>query len=162
MATPLPRWVADVAAIVRASGDRLDWERLVAHARSLALVTPVREALTYAIGIVDLPIPEAALDRLDDASVSRDDERGYAIRCRPPSANPLRRIVLEYHRMSKRLSESGKRPSFVAFLSYVQALWGVDHAWQLPLLAVRWGARSLRRCLVQLVRSAIGGISRRE
>jgi hypothetical protein len=140
---PLPRWIADAAVILKTSRGDIDWDRLLSHARRLGLVIPVRETLKQVVDVLDAPIPSSVLDNLYRLPLSKEDLRDYRIRCLPPS--PLRTLPLEFRRMSLRSGRANGGWRLLAFLSYARALWGLEHAWQLPLQALLWGARALRR-----------------
>jgi len=140
---PFPRWIADAAMILKASRGDIDWDRLISHARRLGLVTPVRETLKQVVDVLDAPIPSSVLDNLHRLPPSKEDLRNYRIRCLPP--NPLRTLPLEFRRMSLRSGRANRGWRLLAFPSYARALWGLEHAWQLPVKVLLWGARTLRR-----------------
>lgn len=140
---PLPRWIVDVMTILKTSPSDVDWDRLVSHARRLGLVIPVREALKQVVDVVDAPIPSSVLNSLHRLPLSKEDERKNRIRCLPPSI--LRALAQEYRRMSVQPSRHSRRWRLLTFPSYARALWGLDHAWQLPFHGLLWGARTLRR-----------------
>jgi hypothetical protein len=140
---PLPRWIVDVMAILKASGDDIDWSRFISHARRLGLVLPVREALERVVDILDAPIPSSVLDGLRRLPLSIEDERRNRTRCLPPSV--LRAIAREYRRMPLQPTRQSRRWRILAFLSHARALWGLDHAWQLPFQGLLWAARTLTR-----------------
>jgi hypothetical protein len=140
---PFPRWIADAATILKTSRGDIDWDRLLSHAPRLGLVIPVREALKQVVDVLDAPIPSSVLDSLHRLPLSKEDLRNYRIRCLPP--NPLRTLTLEFRRMSLQSGRADRRWRLLAFPSYVRALWGLEHAWQLPVKALLWGAHALGR-----------------
>ena len=140
---PLPRWIVDVMTVLRTSDGNIDWNRFVTHTRSLGLVLPVREALQYVVDVARAPIPSSVLNSLYRLPLTKGDERDYRIRCQPRSI--LRALASEYRRMSLQPNRHSRRWRLLSFLSYARALWGLDHAWQLPFHGVLWGARTLGR-----------------
>ena len=140
---PLPRWIVDVMTVLRASDGNIDWNRFVTHTRGLGLVLPVREALQYVVDVARAPIPSSVLNSLYRLPLTKGDERDYRVRCQPRSI--LRALASEYRRMSLQPNRHSRRWRLLSFLSYARALWGLDHAWQLPFHGVLWGARTLGR-----------------
>jgi len=88
-----PRWVVDVAMLLRAAGDDLDWERVIDRARATRLASVVADALDYVGEATGLRAPPEALAALRAAPVPlverlrarypRDPEDGGP---RPPGA----------------------------------------------------------------------------
>ena len=140
---PLPRWIVDVMTILKASDGDIDWDRFVSHAQRLGLVLPVRKALEQVVGIVAASIPASVLDDLHRLPVSKDEGRKNRVRCQPPSI--LRALAREYRMMPPQPGRLRNRWRLLAFPSYTRALWDLDNAWQLPLHALLWGARTLKR-----------------
>ena len=140
---PFPRWIVDVVTILRTSPDDINWDRLISLARRLRMVIPVREALQHVVDVGGAPIPSSVLTNLHHLSLSKEEVRDYRIRCLQP--NPLRILSMEYRRMSLQPSRHSRRWRLFAFPSYARALWGLDHAWQLPFYGLLWGARTLTR-----------------
>jgi hypothetical protein len=140
---PFPRWIADAAMILKVSRGDIDWDRLISHARRLGLVIPVRETLKQVVDVLDAPIPSSVLDNLHRLPLSKEDLRDYRIRCLPP--NPLRTLRLEFRRMSLQSGRHNRAWRLLTFPSYARALWGLDHAWQLPVQTLLWAARTLWR-----------------
>jgi hypothetical protein len=141
--SPLPRWIVDAATILRTSCADIDWDRLVSHAQRLGLVIPLRETLRQLVEVFDSSIPLPAVDTLRSISASKEEMRAYKIRCLPRS--PLETLSLEFRRMSLQSPGRGRARRLLAFPAYARALWGLDHAWQLPVCAVKWGVRTARR-----------------
>ena len=79
----VPRWVADVAMIVRSAGDAMNWDRFVERALRGAVASPVRDALDYAVAVAELAVPAGVVQTLGGARRRRSFERRYAIGSRP-------------------------------------------------------------------------------
>lgn len=137
---PLPRWIADVVAILETPDVRIDWDRLISHTRSLGLVIPVREALDCARSTADVPIPESVLEEFHAAPISRRSRKDYEARCKPPGHNPLRRVAQEYRRMCLLSEKPQPYLRFWGFPTYVRTLWGLESLWLLPIHGLRWAA----------------------
>jgi hypothetical protein len=103
---PLPRWIADVVTILKASGDDIEWSRFVSHTRRLGLALPVREALEQVAEVVGRSVPSRVLSELRRLPVSTEDRRRYRIRCQPRKQGFLATLRREYRRMSE---QSGPR-----------------------------------------------------
>jgi hypothetical protein len=82
---PVVRWVADAVMVVRAEGDRIDWDRLVDQTRARHLVLPVRAALAHLSESGLAPIPSGAIDAL---SLTRPDWMDRAEYAHRQSADP--------------------------------------------------------------------------
>ncbi len=151
----LPRWIADVAAILETPDVRIDWDRLVSHTRRLGLAIPVREALETVLRTVGTPIPDSVLEKLHAVQSSRRSRQDYEVRCSPPNHNLLRRIALEYRRMCLLSGKTQACLRFWAFPKYVCSLWGLDSMWQLPLHVLRWAASFASRARHHIATSFI-------
>jgi putative nucleotidyltransferase-like protein len=118
-------WLHDLARIVIASADAIDWDYICARAASLRIAVPTWAALDAAARWIDAPIDAAALERLRTAP-------------EPGSSRFLRRW--EQTRLSEHVARLGdadlSRPGF--------ALWpfgaavGRMRGWKPRLAALRW------------------------
>jgi hypothetical protein len=141
--TSEPRWVADVAMVVRGDGRSApDWERLLARVRRGGLVAPVRDALARATELVSLPVPSTATSALAASDDSRGAARRYAAGGRAMVGEhrliPGRDLVVEWHRQTFNL-DAGTRARRA--VPYVLGRTGADHLWSVPLTVARrrWG-----------------------
>src|ERR671937_1682085 len=57
-------WLADALAALKATGDALDWERIVCHLLRLRAALRLRDALVYLAGKLDASVPDAVLQEL--------------------------------------------------------------------------------------------------
>jgi hypothetical protein len=136
-----PRWVADVAMVVRGgvgSGDDFDWDRLLARVQRGGLVAPVRDALAWVTELVDVAVPTNVTATLAAARDSRGAARRYAAGCRAMVGEhrliPGRDLVVEWHRQTFNL-DAGARARRV--VPYVLGRTGADHLWSVPSTVAR-------------------------
>ena len=80
--SPAPRWVADCAMILRASGSDIDWDLLVRECEQRRLVIPVREGLEYVRGLLEVPVSDVHLAALRHVRTRWLDERAFVARGR--------------------------------------------------------------------------------
>jgi len=140
---PLPRWIVDVAMILRSSPESFEGNRLASYARELDLALPVREALQQALPFVESPIVSSLLEAVHGVPSSRGAIREFRRRSSPP--DPLSSIATEFWRMSLQPGRRSVVRRVLALPAHARAVWGLTHAWQLPLAGVRWGTRLLVR-----------------
>ena len=145
---PLPRWIVDVAMILRSSPERIDGDRLASNARELDLVLPVREALQQALRFVESPIVSSLLEAMHGVPSSRGAIREFRRRSSPPT--PLSSIATEFWRMSLQPGRRSVVRRVLALPAHARVVWGLTHAWQLPIASVRWGTRVLVRIVRHL------------
>jgi hypothetical protein len=134
------RWVADAHAILR-SGATIDWQRVVSQAGQRRLILTVRAALAYLQETFHADVPSAVMDNLNGLTVSREEAREWRSRTNRPgwtlSTPPF--LWAHYPRVAR---DTGRSATLFGFLVYLQAVWDVDHLWQVPLFAI---SRSLQR-----------------
>lgn len=138
------RWLADAMVIIQAAHPEIDWERLAAQARERRLVLPVRDTLEYLRDRLDAPIPQAVLESLRQSPVSRAEQAEYRLITRAQGV--LGQLPAKWFRYRRSLWAAGHDVSpirLAGFLRYLQLFWGLDHLWQLPLLAVRRGVGNI-------------------
>jgi hypothetical protein len=135
--SPLPpfRWIADAAAVIRSSGEDLDWDRLVSEAERRQLTAASAAALAYLRGEFGLAVPAAALERLRAAPASRHERAAFRAACRPDGPLRTLRMAWDRYRRLRDLDTGAPRPD--GFVSFARCFWGLDSVWQLPLHAVR-------------------------
>jgi hypothetical protein len=138
-------WITDSVTLIREGGDGLAWDRLVVQAEKRGVVLTVREGLRYLRSGVDAPVPPSVLDTLGRSPVTRRDRLVHRARVQRPRPRPLigelpAALALHVHRSAHR-GPAGMVTSLPASL---QASWGLDHAWQLPVHAARRAGHRLR------------------
>ncbi len=135
---PPLRWVADSAAVLEAG--TVDWARLVAEARSRRLTVPLEAGLDYLARSVGREIPEAVLEELRALPASREERREFELKTLPRT--PWRR--LRFHWLHYRLGRAGGGQARGGFLRYLQARWGLNGLWQMPVFVIAEAARRTR------------------
>jgi len=140
---PVPpiRWIADAHKIL--TGDhRIDWDRLVAQAIQRRLSLTLKAALGYLREEFEAAIPGSTMGRLETVTVSKEEMREWRSRLNRPGwtlqTPPF--LWAHYPRFAK---DSGRIPGIFGFLQYLQAVWDLDYAWQVPLQAIWRSAQRL-------------------
>ena len=85
-------WLADAALILRGAGQGFDWDRLADTADRYRLSSIVRAALADLTGVLSVPLPAQALQRLPKGSALDRAEARW--RSRDPATVPLGRHVI--------------------------------------------------------------------
>lgn len=133
------RWVADCALVLRHGN--IDWNRLIAHARTFAVALRIRKMARYLNAQMELPVPRSALAALQSLPVTGTERFGEAIEAVPiPDAAkiPFRRYA-HYRRTWVPDRKSG-------FLSYLKAAYGTRTLGE----TVRWGLRRMTKGVPRL------------
>lgn len=137
------RWAADAFKVIEASGEALDWERLVAMAVRGRLTLPMRDALAVLADDLEAPVPGEPRRALERVPVSAGERRAHEALARPPSSRRSLAMLSwfwERHRAQAELE--GEKPGPRGFLRYLQGFWGLQHTSEVPAYAMR---RLLRR-----------------
>jgi glycosyltransferase involved in cell wall biosynthesis len=140
------RWVADASFLLRRAADDIDWTRVVDHARSFRVVLSLQNALTYLRETFDVPIPSEALDELARVPTTRREQRLYRVAAGPVAGPEVLGGLLHTraywaHTRQKWTTARSVRE----FPAFVEDLWGLDHAWQIPADVTRKAMRRLRK-----------------
>jgi hypothetical protein len=129
------RWVADALLLLRAT--EVNWPRLVSQAQAFGLTWPMLDTLTYLRSLLDAPVPAAVTAQLQAAPVSRLERRAYESWANPPN---WRYVLPQLETHYRLYSAAGRVRSPLGHLAgslrFMQHLWGADHRWQLPGLAL--------------------------
>ena len=78
------RWIVDADRLVRAAGDRLRWDRLIADARLGRVVSALEDALPFLSTAFGTPVPSAVLRRLHRTPLTLVDRLERAMRVGEP------------------------------------------------------------------------------
>lgn len=149
-AVPPIRWVADAWMILREAGETFDWDALIEEALARRLVLPIRTCLGYLREAMGAEVPDRVLAALDAAPPSRAEREEFRLLTWPKSRRPFWRSLWFRHLRMRRLTASR---SWVArltgFPGSLRVLWGLDHAWKLPVAAgaFLFGSAAGARCL---------------
>ncbi len=146
------RWVLDAMAVVRSSGDRLDWGTFVARAIALRLSTGAHGSLRFLREEFAVDVPEEVSVALGAAPTTRwERHAARSRRTRPDLRGPLMAFALrldEHHRLVRRGAAPG---GVLGLLQVWRRSWGLSGLWLLPVHAVVRGARRA----AQLVRHGL-------
>jgi hypothetical protein len=137
------RWIADAIAVIRHSGDRLDWDRVACEAERRRLTVATAAALAYLGEEFDAPVPPPLVARLRAAPASRHERVAFRAACRPDSPTRTLRMAWDRYRRLRDLDTGAPAPS--DFLSFARRFWGLDRARDLALHAVRSLVRRRQR-----------------
>jgi hypothetical protein len=143
--SPLPpfRWIADAVTVIRAGGERLDWDRFAAEAERRRLTVATAAALAYLREEFDAEVPGAVLRQLRAAPASRHERAAFRAACRPDS--PLRTLRMAWDRYRRLCDLDTGAPRPDGFTGFACRFWGVDSVWQLPPHAARAFSRRRER-----------------
>lgn len=137
------RWIADAMTILRSPGVTIDWERLVAEAKSRRLVLPVTAGLTYLRNRFNAPVPDAIIATLGAVPVTALERMVYAVETSPSrrlSTTEFARVLYsDFRRIGT--NERGLR-RLVVFTRRTANRWHGTPPWQLIVL-IPW--KILRR-----------------
>ncbi|MGZ4846701.1 MAG: nucleotidyltransferase domain-containing protein [Halobacteriota archaeon] len=131
---PMLRWVADASVIIN-SGKEIDWQRLITLATRYHLVLYVRNGLLYLNKVLDIPIPASCLEQIQRIKCSPFERMEYYL-LNLPFGHPilhLRTLCL----YSRREGDSPVIRRLVGLPAYLQALWGLEHLWQVPFCGIK-------------------------
>jgi hypothetical protein len=143
--SPLPpfRWIADAVTVIRAGGERLDWDRLAAEAERRRLTVATAAALAYLGEEFGAEVPDDLLGQLRAASTSRHERAAFRAACRPDSPLRTLRMAWDRYRRLRDLDTGAPRPD--GFPGFACRFWGVDSVWQLARHALRAFSRRRER-----------------
>ena len=130
-------WLADALAALKATGDALDWERIVCHLLRLRAALRLRDALVYLAGKLDASVPDAVLQELAAFSPRRREALAHR------KAGRSTRIVA-----TRFLHVTATRPlaaTMVSVPAYLRDELGLKRRAQVPLELARRAAARLRR-----------------
>lgn len=139
---PVPpfRWVADATILLRSAA--IDWRRFLESAQSRRLVLPLRNTLHYLNEFLDLPIPGEVLEALDAQPVSGRERREYQALIQPLTMPHY--LAMHWARHSRATGAAGRTSRILSFPGYLQRGLGLDHIWQVPVVALTEGVRRVR------------------
>ena len=136
------RWVADAIMIIRSATFKIDWARLVRQAQKRQLTLPMRETLAYLDRLLDAPVPSHVLDSLQNTPTSRSERWFYQIRSGPNDALKTLPVLGHWANSLRTECDGHLHQRLWQFSQYLQTLWSVKHAWQVPFVLV---AKPFRR-----------------
>ena len=79
---PATRWIPDAVAVIRKSDSQIDWDRLLAEAKTRSFVLILQRALQAIDEVLEVSIPAAFRERLANTPVSYRERVEYGIRLR--------------------------------------------------------------------------------
>ncbi|MFN8538872.1 MAG: nucleotidyltransferase family protein, partial [Thermomicrobiales bacterium] len=135
--SPPFRWVADALVILRESGDALDWASLVAEAERLHLVMPMRATLRYLRRRWHAPVPEWVLTHLRALPVAPTLRLEYVAHQRPRGL--WQKALIAWSHARRAVGYDHPLRAVAILPARLQALWGLEHPWQIPAHAIRVG-----------------------
>ena len=150
---PIPplRWVADAMMIMNTA--KIDWDRLIAQARKLRLILPLRDTLDYLHSRLAAPVPLDVLQSLQNIPASRLELAEYKYKTENYEPKPLGYLPVLWFRYLRLEGSDSPRHKLFGFVKYLQIFWGADHIWQLPSYAVFMAMRRIRLMASSVVQS---------
>ena len=79
---PATRWIPDAVTIIRTSGSQIDWDRLLAEARTRSFVYILQHAFQAIDNVLEISIPQQFRKQLAETSVSVRERLEYGVRLR--------------------------------------------------------------------------------
>lgn len=138
-AAPRLLWLHDIAEVLVAHRDTLDWESLLRQAQAYDLTLPVRQLLLRVMGEWHIPIPETTLARLRALEPSPQEARVFAD-LTAPHRPVIRRFWADLASMpdwKTRLAYAWH--SMFPATAYMQQRYAIPHPWLTPLYyPYRW------------------------
>ncbi len=132
-------WLHDIAEVLMAYRDTLDWNHLLDRAQNLELTLPLRQLLLRVTEDWHIPIPEPALARLRALTPSAQEARVFAD-LTAPHRPVIRRFWTDLASMpdwKTRLVYAWH--SLFPSASYMRRRYAIPHAWLTPLYyPYRW------------------------
>lgn len=136
------RWVLDAMAVLRSSGDCLDWPALIAGAISMRLSTSVHDSLRFLREEFGAAIPGEVLGALAAAPASRwERQAARARRVRPDLRGPIMAFALRLDEHRRLVRRGVARGGVWGLLHVWRRSWDLPGLWLLPLHAAFRGAR---------------------
>jgi len=144
--TPLLRWIADAATLLRESGSEIDPDRLVRLALKHEVVTPLRVALRYLQDRRFADVPEVWLKALEGVKASRTDGLRHGALAHFPGPIGIA-VKFWYWYLGYRRLRGG--PSFLGLpidvFEFLRYRWGLESVWRIPASGVERALIRLRR-----------------
>ena len=140
--TPSLRWIADAMMIIRSPKLKVDWSRLVRQANERQLTLPLRETLSYLHKHLNAAVPFEVLTELEGMRTTPVERWSY--RARLGTNEPQKMLAVVWHWIvSLRVNcEGNLLQRWLQFSRYLQSLWSVTRAWQVPFYLI---AKPVRR-----------------
>jgi len=126
-AMPSIRWVADAAMLIRSG---VNWRHVVERTQQRRLMVPMAETLPYLQRFA--AVPDDVLNAIRRMPASRLERIDYRARTGPNATVHLLLHVAFWARCWRRLPERHCGGKLMAFVRSLQALWNVEHLWQMP------------------------------
>ncbi len=147
------RWIADAFAIMHHPQSDIDWGRMVTQAARCQFALPLIDTSRYLRERFDLDIPSQALEELERIPVSMERRVKY-------NANLYNRPTL-WKALALGVPWTwfgflGPRENtyllgrLLAFPSFLQQRWNLEHRWQVPFHAFAAGIQKIRSVFVGL------------
>jgi hypothetical protein len=120
-------WPADATWIIRGTGARLDWTRIVDHAVRLRLVAQLEACLAFLADELELPVPPEARRRLRAERPSTLERLEFALRrAGPRRPGAAGAALLAFQDFRRRTGDLVRRPAVRALEPYFRDRWRLD------------------------------------
>ncbi|MEM1167889.1 MAG: nucleotidyltransferase family protein [Cyanobacteria bacterium P01_H01_bin.35] len=140
---PTAVWVADAIMILNSSVDKIDWNQLINQAKKRLIVLPLKNTLPLLPEILNTSLPEATLQEIEQLPISKFELREYQIINDKPY--PLVGTLLSrYYQYLRLVNDGNTQFNLIEFTKYLQAVWGLDKFWQVPIQVVTKAIRRVK------------------
>ncbi|HEY9706496.1 MAG TPA: nucleotidyltransferase family protein, partial [Allocoleopsis sp.] len=152
------RWVADAMIIINLAGDKIDWETLVILAEKRKLVLRLKHGLMLLKELLNAPIPEHILQKLEAIPISQFDLLVYKATTREGGEEKIAPIfwslILKYYYYLEVKDQHNLILNLLGFPRYLQYAWDLDYLWQVPGYMITKLSKRIYQDLLKLINSA--------
>lgn len=130
-------WLADAMAVLDSASAEIDWDRIVESARRVRASLRLRDAVVFLRDELDAPVPDRAVERLEQVSVQRRERFAHrATGARWPLIGPAPESLTQFVLATADRNLPGALLRLPAFL---RDEWSLERRSQVPLAAARKG-----------------------
>jgi putative nucleotidyltransferase-like protein len=116
-ASPAPlRWITDALTVIRSSEDELDWDRLVARARSRECTVTLADGLSFLEREFEPGIPVRVIEQLRAAPASLAERWAHRVVARGQRHGAFYALNWHRYRRLRAARAPGVQPNFLAYL----------------------------------------------
>jgi len=131
---PPIRWIADTFMLFEKSYMDIDWDHLINISTALKVTIPMGQGLRYLRSEFSLPIPDAVLQALDHTPTSIIETLEFKLSQK--KRMPVFGLFTYNKKFFDYMNFHRKKFPFPGYLRYLQAMWGVEHLWQVPFVGL--------------------------
>jgi hypothetical protein len=134
---PTLMWLADAMAVLSSASAEIDWDRIVQSARRLRASLRLRDALVFLRDELDAPVPNHAVERLEQVSVQRRERFAHrATGARWPLIGPAPESLTQFVLTT---ADRNLPAALLRLPAFLRDEWSLERRSQVPLAAARKG-----------------------